>query len=62
MNFNFGNKKGLENFVISDTLNNADKFVKILNKGGYVAALKLTYELQNQLITQTGSIAVGKMK
>ena len=44
---------------------NPDKIVNILNKGWYVASLRITYEVQNganvvEKVVQTGSIASGQ--
>ena len=43
---------------------NGDKFIRVLNKGWYIANLKLTYEIQRGLVkesvTQTGSINLNQ--
>ena len=50
---------GVDNFDIYSVVANPDKFVKIVNKGWYLATVKLTYDFQNQRITQTGLISPG---
>ena len=55
----FSSVNCIDNFDFSSIPINPDKYVKIRNRGWYIASLALRYEYNNQIVTQTGLVTSG---